>query len=338
VERGSFPSLSKGLEGGPDWRTATLEALGKGTRTKRSPWLNYRLLLEEMRRRIRDRYSNVIVIDAVPGKQNARAGKGKSTLGIQIARDLVRDRCGTCAWSSRAITEAAGTKELRAHERSTGHVRAKAWSVRESSFSARQTLVLLRNLPPGRCVLYDESLLGLLAQGGRRNEELSDVIEVFSIVRAKKISIVLCSQSIWMLDLFVREGLVDYWVTVTERGRADVEIPWKGQHYKRPSRLPYDAYRLSPIAFRKLPETRGIWPSYDSWKMDHINLTIDDKLGHNRLTEKVASKIAECPVCGLKGSAWNVSTHRCPGPRKAPPAAAPAPSPPLTPPPATFSG
>jgi hypothetical protein len=320
VGNGSFPDLAEGLEGGPDWRSATLEAFGKGAGTSRTPQRNYELFIGELRRRIRNRYPNVIVIDAVPGKENARAGKGKSTLGIQIARDIVK---ADFEWERRP--------------RKVGEVPSKPWSVKEASFSARETLLLLRHLAPGRCVLYDESLLGLLAQGGRRNEELSDVIEVFSIVRAKKISMVLCSQSIWLLDLFVREGLVDFWATVTTRGRADVEIPWRGQHYKRPSHLPYDPYRLSPIAFRKLPETRGIWPEYDAWKMAHIDRTIDEKLGHDRLTDKVAAKMATCPTCGLKGSAWNISTHKCrPKVPAAPAAGGPTvPSPP--PPPASAS-
>jgi hypothetical protein len=316
----SFPDLARGIQDGPDWRTFTLVAVGKSAGASRSPWKNYQLLLADFRRRIDKGFPNVMAIDAVPGKDNARAGKGKSTLGIQIARDLV------------------SYYDRKRNARVPFEKGAPLWSVREAAFSSRECLVLLRKLAPRRVVLYDESLLGLLAQGGRRNEELSDLIQVFSIVRAKKISMILCSQTIWMLDLFVREGLVDYWITVTDRGRANVEIPWRAQHFKRPNRLPYDPYRFSPIAFRKLPEKTGIWPEYDAWKMDHINLTIDDKLGHDRLSEKIAAKIATCPACGLRGSAWNIQTHRCPGPKKSDAAQA-GPAPPSSPPPpATATG
>lgn len=233
----------------------------------RSPLENLGVFCTRLRRRIKKKWQNVIVVDGP-------TGTGKSSLGIQLAQGV-----------------------------------DPRWEPSHTAYSAEDAMSQWRLLEKGQVLLYDEAVLGLLSQGGgRRNDELVQLVQALSIIRAKGITTVVCLPSIWMLDSFAREGLADYWLSVYARGRARPHRAWDHARYKRPTRLPYDRIdELQPIGFRNLDRTK-VWSVYYVRKIAAIEAFLA-----NRAADP-SGKMARCPACGLTGSRWNVKIHRCPGP------------------------
>lgn len=183
------------------------------------------------------------------------------------------------------------------------------WDVGHTAFSSEDALRQWRGLARGQVLLYDEGVLGLLSQGGRRNDELTRLVQALSIIRAKGITTIVCIPSIWMLDSFAREGLADFWIHLRQRGRGRVYGSWQGARYRRPNRLPYDELRrYTPIGFENVERThRKLWAAYYQRKMGAIEGFL------SRSEVDPTGKITRCPRCGKTMTRWNLAIHRCPG-------------------------
>ncbi|MCI4360076.1 MAG: hypothetical protein L3J91_00070, partial [Thermoplasmata archaeon] len=186
------------------------------------PRKNFERLVKLLRDRIAARRQNIVIIDA------SDTGEGKSTLGIQLARAV------TPNWSVRDTAYSAAEARALYFEYELEY--RKAWD-------ARRPL-------PSHSLLWDEAVLGLLSQGGRRNDELERTVQILSTIRVIGVSVFLCIPRIRMLDTFVREGLAEYWLMVMHRGEARPHEHFLGAMYRRPDRLPYDEMSyLNPIGF-----------------------------------------------------------------------------------------
>lgn len=260
------------------------------------PLENLARFIELLRERIAERRQNIVIIDA------SDTGEGKSTLGIQLARGVNPN------WSVRDTAYSA--EEARALYFEYEQDYRKAWD-------ARRPL-------PSHSLLWDEAVLGLLSQGGRRNEELERTVQILSTIRVIGVSVFLCIPRIRMLDTFVREGLAEYWLMVMRRGEARPHEHFLGAMYKRPDRLPYDEMSsLDPIGFSNLDgmtmskaQLRGrakdaeLFRAYEDRKLRAIHEFLEEKPGTHE------SKVATCPTCGLRSTKFNVETHKCQGPPK----------------------
>ncbi|HEV2317961.1 MAG TPA: hypothetical protein VGV89_10380 [Thermoplasmata archaeon] len=203
----------------------------------RTPVENFAEFAAECQRLIRRKYDNVVVIDGFPRK-------GKSTLGIQLAR---------------AIDPRFGVNSI--------------------AYTAAEVIALYRKLPEGSVILNDESALGLLGRAGKRDPELEALIQALSIVGIKRITLICCLPNIWMLDSFVRAGRARFWINVYARGRGKLHRAHRGAHYKRTSELWYDSYDdLNPIGFPGLGRT-AFWKEYEV----HKRKKIDDWLREHEL-------------------------------------------------------
>jgi hypothetical protein len=292
---------------------ALFDVNGSGTRLLYSerpekesdPIANRDRFIELLRERIASRHQNIVIIDA------SDTGEGKSTLGIQLARGVY-----------------------------------PAWSIADTAYSSADALALYLQYEkdftkafeaheplPSRALLWDEGVLGLLSQGGRRNEELERTVQTLSIIRVIGVSVFLCIPRIRMLDAFVREGLAEYWLMVQERGRARLHRHFLGAMYKRPDRLPYDEMEwLYPVGFENMdeltmtpaelearPEDAAMFRAYEKRKLRAIHDFLEDR------PDAQKSKVATCERCGLVSSKYNVETHKCKGtPKGESPARAPA--------------
>lgn len=252
-----------------------------------------------LRDRVDSRHQNIVIIDA------SDTGEGKSTLAIQLCRAVdPKWTIGDTAYSS---------DDARALYRQYESDYRKA-------YEARAPL-------PHRALLWDEGVLGLLSQGGRRNEELERTVQTLSIIRVIGVSVFLCIPRIRMLDAFVREGLAEYWLMVESRGRARPHRSFKGAMYRRPDRLPYDdmpeiyplgfenmdELTMTPEELRSRPNDPVLFREYEYRKLRAI-----DEFLQERPASK--SKVATCDRCGLTSTKFNVETHKCRGaPRGEPP-------------------
>ncbi len=273
----------------------------EGERTS-DPLANFRSFAELLRRRVRARRQNIVIIDA------SDTGEGKSTLGIQLARAI------TPTWSLADTAYSALEARALYHQYATEY---------EAAFSRGRPL-------PQRALLWDEGVLGLLSQGGRRNEELERTVQTLSIIRVVGVSVFLCIPRIRMLDAFVREGLAQYWLMVMRRGEARLHEHFLGAMYRRPDRLPYDemssytpvgflnmdGLTMSPQEIRAHPEFPGVFHAYELRKLAAIKefLAQDVERGESR-PGKGGPRLEECPSCGLRSNRYNVETHVCPGSR-----------------------
>lgn len=176
------------------------------------------------------------------------------------------------------------------------------------AYSAEEVLRAYRNLAPGSSLLYDESVLGLMSQGGGRDDELRAMIQALSIVRVKRITAILCVPDIGLLDSFVKFGRATFWIHVRERGVAKVHRAWKGARYRTSrSLLPYDEGRAwNPLGFEDLAKTDpATWRAYEELKLDRVDKQLDKWL------RDPSGRVEECPDCGFRGNRHNVETHRC---------------------------
>lgn len=271
------------------------------------PLANRDRFIQLLRDRITSRHQNIVIIDA------ADTGEGKSTLGIQLARGVYPD-----------------------------------WSISDTAYSSADAVALYRQYSaeftrafgagdplPQKAMLWDEGVLGLLSQGGRRNEELERTVQMLSIIRVVGVSVFLCIPRIRMLDSFVREGLAEYWLMVTERGKARAHRHFLGAMYRRPDRLPYDELEsFNPIGFDNLdgltmspeelaarPDDAALFRAYEHRKLRAIEEFLEDSPSESK------KKVATCPRCGLTSTKFNIETHRCKGAPKAAAGAAQPPSP-----------
>lgn len=103
-------------------------------------------------------------------------------------------------------------------------------------------------------VEWDESVLGMLAPRGTRDEELTGIISALSIVQKNEKGTVLTALETRMLDTLVYSGLAPIWSFVESRGRALVHRAYKGAQYRKSQPpLAYDLWvAFSPIGFRTL--------------------------------------------------------------------------------------
>jgi hypothetical protein len=179
------------------------------------------------------------------------------------------------------------------------------WDVDQAAYCADDAMRLWRELGKSDVLLYDEAVLGLLSQGGRRNEELEKLVQALSIIRAKGITTIVCLPSIWMLDSFVREGLAEFWINIYRRGRGRPHRSWERARYKRPNRLPYDRIdELTPLGFRNLDGTK-IHRRYEPRKLARIDEFLEDK------GKDPSGKTQTCKKCGLRTNSYNLATHKC---------------------------
>jgi hypothetical protein len=257
------------------------------------PIANRDEFIQLLKNRIASRHQNIVIIDA------SDTGEGKSTLGIQLCRGVYPD--WTIADTAYSSADALGL--YRQYEQDF-----------RKAFEARKPL-------PSRALLWDEGVLGLLSQGGRRNEELERTVQTLSIIRVIGVSVFLCIPRIRMLDAFVREGLAEYWLMVQERGRARAHRHFLGAMYKRPDRLPYDEMDwLYPVGFENMdeltmtpeelkarPGDAQLFRSYERRKLRAIDEFLEDRPSAEK------SKVATCPKCGLTSTRFNVETHKCKG-------------------------
>jgi hypothetical protein len=209
-----------------------------------------------------------------------RVGVGKTGLGIQIFREV-----------------------------------EGAFNLAAVAYSAEEVIDLYRNLPDGGTMLYDESVLGLLSQGGGRDDELRMMVQALSVVRVKRITAILCVPDLRLLDAFVKYGRAQYWLHVRNRGTAKVHKAWIGAKYRVSiSKLPYDEARAyNPLGFGNLAVTDpDLWREYEDQKKRRVNEWLD------RWRLDPSGKISRCSVCGYVGTKFNVATHKCPGPPPAP--------------------
>ncbi|MHB8351122.1 MAG: hypothetical protein ACYDFT_00260 [Thermoplasmata archaeon] len=211
-------------------------------------------------------------------------GVGKSALGIQICRGVDPD-----------------------------------FPPENTAYSSEDAYRLYRTLGPGECMLYDESVLGMLGQGGGRSEELRSLVQALSIVRLKRITTVCCIPDIRLLDAFVKYGRARYWIHVYTRGRGKIHRSWQGAKYRTSvSRLPYDSYTdLSPIGFRNLDRSR-FWKDYEVQKLQRVNEWLEIH------AMDPDGRLSKCVKCGKVASKYQIATHSCPagdraaGPTKSP--------------------
>jgi hypothetical protein len=265
------------------------------TRESVDPLKNRDRFVRLLRGRIASRHQNIVIIDA------SDTGEGKSTLGIQLARGV-----------------------------------APTWSVRDTAYSAEEARALYFEYEqeyrkawdagtklPVKSLLWDEAVLGLLSQGGRRNEELERTVQILSTIRVIGVSVFLAIPRIRMLDAFVREGLAEYWIMVMRRGEGRPHEHFVGAMYRRPDRLPYDEMSsFDPIGFENMdgmtmteaelrarPGDAELFRAYESRKLRAIHDFLNEKPGGE-------SKVASCAVCGLRSTKFNVETHKCRGPPK----------------------
>jgi hypothetical protein len=179
------------------------------------------------------------------------------------------------------------------------------WDVEQAAYCADDAMRLWEKLGKKDVLVYDEAVLGLLSQGGRRNDELEKLVQSLSIIRVKGITTIVALPSIWMLDTFVREGLAEFWINVYRRGRGRPHSSWKRARYKRPNRLPYDRVdELTPLGFRNLDGTK-INRRYEPRKIDRIQEFLRNK------GEDPSGKTQACKKCGLRTNSYNLATHKC---------------------------
>ena len=199
-------------------------------------------------------------------------GVGKSSLGMQIARGV-----------------------------------DPKWPVEHTAYSAEDALRLFRELGPGDSLLYDESVLGLLGQGGGRDEELRALVQALSIVRLKRITTICCVPDMRLLDSFVKYGRARYWVHVYKRGEGELHRSWRrARHRVSVSLLPYDEYReLSPLGFKNLDRTK-LWKEYEANKFRRVDGWLE---AHS---VDPSGKVIRCRGCGKVGSRYLIQTHVCP--------------------------
>jgi hypothetical protein len=236
-----------------------------------TPFEHLETFAEVLRKRIRQRWDNMVVVDG-PSRV------GKSSLGMQIC-------------------------EL---------VQGDDWPLANTAYSADDIFSMYSRLDPGDAILYDEAVLGLLTQGGGRDDELRRMVQALSIIGERRLTAVLCLPDIQQLDSFVKYGRAQFWIHVYTRGRGKIHRQWRGARYRTSrSFMPYDTWDdLNPIGFRKLDRRRK-WKDYEAMKhrkvLEFLQQSQDDTSG----------KMRRCPECGIKGSQWNIQIHRssgrCPG-------------------------
>jgi hypothetical protein len=95
---------------------------------------------------------------------------------------------------------------------------------------------------------------GLIAKGGRKDEQIIEIASVLGTCRKSGIGVVLVAPQLWWYDALVRGGLVPYWLHVEKKGIARVHRKWRGVKYKTSqSRYEYDRSRRFPkIGFPSL--------------------------------------------------------------------------------------
>jgi hypothetical protein len=270
---------------------ALSQLYGVRNRPDKDPLANLGRFVELLRRRIQNRRQNIVIIDA------ADTGEGKSTLALQLCRGV------NPGWTLADTAYSADQARLRYFGYEQTYT--KAWRAGGA-------------LPPA-ALLWDEAVLGLISQGGRRSEELEKTIQLLSIIRVVGVSVFLCVPRIRMLDTFVREGLAEYWLMVTKRGEATARRSWKGAMHKRPNRLPYDTIGwVNPIGFRNMdpltmtdeellerPKDAELFRAYEEGKLSAVHDFLEQK-------PEVSPKYSTCPDCGLRSTNFNVQTHKCP--------------------------
>ncbi len=188
------------------------------------------------------------------------------------------------------------------------------WPVKNTAYSAEDALRLFRELGPGDSLLYDESVLGLIGQGGGRDEELRSLVQALSIVRLKRITTICCVPDIRLLDSFVKYGRARYWIHVYKRGEAELHRSWRrARHRVSVSLLPYDEYReLSPLGFSNLDRTK-LWKEYEENKFARV----DEWLEAHSVDP--SGKVQKCRGCGKVASKYVIRTHVCPASAAEPP-------------------
>ncbi len=181
------------------------------------------------------------------------------------------------------------------------------FSLELCAYSSQDVRSLYRRAKPGDVVLYDEAVLGLLSQGGHRDPELRSMIQMLSIIRVKRVTMILCLPSIQLLDAFVKGGRARFWLNVYTRGLAKPHRVWRRARYRTSlSRMPYDEYAdLNPIGYASLARTR-LWKDYERQKMERV----DRWLKETELDPE--GRIVECPNCGLRGWKSRILLHKCP--------------------------
>jgi uncharacterized C2H2 Zn-finger protein len=176
------------------------------------------------------------------------------------------------------------------------------------AYSSHDVRALYRGVPPGAVILYDEAVLGLLSQGGHRDPELRAMIQMLSIVRVKRVTMILCLPSILLLDSFVKGGRARFWLNVHTRGLAKPHRVWRGARYRTSmSRLPFDSYEdLNPIGFPSLGRT-SLWKKYEQKKIERVDQWFEE-------TElDPEGKLSKCPRCGKIGWKRQMLMHICSG-------------------------
>ncbi len=177
---------------------------------------NYQRFIRMLRRRIKKRRAVHLIIDA------AETGFGKSTLGIQICRDLDPE-FGLDHFAFRG----SELKGVFAHIEAT----------RKAPFSMAQ---------------LDEPK-DLLSRGGRRDALIIDIATAIGAVRKNLIGCILIAPKKEWFDSLVRSGLIPYWVFVERPGVGRVHRSWKGATYKVSQRnVQYDRMGSFKIGFRNL--------------------------------------------------------------------------------------
>lgn len=178
---------------------------------------NFEKLVARLERR-RDRREYVAVV--ITGDE---PGVGKSTLGIHLSRRLDPE-FDLSHFAYRAF-------DLRPIVHRVGETRHEQFSM----------------------IQVDEPE-GLIAKGGRKDEQIIEIASTLGTCRKNGIGIVLVAPQLWWYDALVRGGLVPYWLHVEKKGVARVHRKWRGVKYRTSqSRYEYDRSTLYPkIGFRSL--------------------------------------------------------------------------------------
>jgi len=139
-------------------------------------------------------------------------------------------------------------------------------------YDLESLLHFLRTCEKGQVVILDEAVKNLQNVGNREKSQVL-AVRTFALCREKGAILLLCSPSLWLIALQVRER-AQFWFEVLDRGLALCHRRNEGLRYKQDDTVGFSVdSRVPYIVYGKYPEdgSSPLWDRYSAHKMKSLN-------------------------------------------------------------------
>lgn len=193
--------------------------------------------------------------------------------------------------------------------------------------SPKETLEAVSEAERGDAILFDEAAMGIMSQD-RFDDAAKALVRAVNVSRKIGNYLFLAIPDVWDVTRTFRARRAEllfycqYWPrgvawVHTRRHRLSYEAPGKALNLWK-DRV-WNPYQWPN------PEGTEDWVAYKRWSVERARDILRAEVeGLERSRVDPNGKMAECPRCGLKGSRWNVSIHKCPAAEPKSPAPATA--------------